>query len=213
MPTNAEYLARVTLFSELATHRLEALGAVCQRRQVDPGTVILREGEAGNALYIVVGGLVRIERNSDRGDTHVLAIRESGQAIGEMALIENRPRSANAIAQTTTRLLELSREDFRTQLMTDPEICFALLQSLAGRLRESGQLIVDRRSKRVEARLAEFLKLRADAGGRITVPMNQSELADVVGCTREALNRAIRLLTDQKVIEKIGPTEFQWLQM
>lgn len=213
MATNLEYLRRVPLFKHVQDQRLEALADFAVRVQCEPGELILREGEQGHSLFVLLGGLVRIEKNSERGERVMLAYRRAGDVIGELSLIDEVPRSAFAVAHTRVRMLRLGRSEFRRSIMQDPELSFSLMQSLSERLRESSKMLVDHRTKTVQDRVQDYLIQCADESGRIELPGSQSELASLLGCAREALNRALNHIIKTGLIEKVSATEYRLRDM
>jgi len=102
--------------------------------EIAEGSQVFADGEPGDAMYFIVQGKVRIEKNRQQ-----LLIRESGEYIGEMALVDDEPRSAAAIAATDARLLRWSKEAFRTTLSTNGPIAYQVCRSLSGKIRESAE--------------------------------------------------------------------------
>jgi len=127
-------LQRVSLFEGLPREDLERLAGIGEERVLEAGENLFEEGEEGDAFFAVVSGAVEILRRRTDGTTERLAIRRSGDAFGEMALLDSGPRSATARTIEKTRLLVLNRADFRELL--DPESpAFRVLTSLSKALR------------------------------------------------------------------------------
>ena len=200
--TNAEYLGKVRLFERLEEDKVEAFAALCRRKQLEKGEVLFLEGEIPDALYVIVSGRIRIERISPNGIAQVLATRNAGEAIGEMGLIDGKPRSAQAVAQTKVKLLCLSKDDFHRQALTESAVCFAMMQTLCFRLREAAQVLLDARSKAVHERLFDYLKSIEDDEGWAKLEVTQTALSEVLGCTREAVNRAFAQLESEGTIQR-----------
>jgi CRP/FNR family transcriptional regulator len=139
-----EALARVDLFSGLRKKELKDLAKYCGERTVSPGSVLLSQGEQGLGLFILTKGTVRITRkNSPDGAEEVLATAGVGDVIGEMALLDDLPRSATVTAVDEVTMLALSLWDFRRILRSifrsDPDVGLDLLAVLSRRLRKAEQ--------------------------------------------------------------------------
>jgi CRP/FNR family cyclic AMP-dependent transcriptional regulator len=192
-------LATVPLFAHLAPDELEALARHLQVRHLVAGTPVFRRGDAGEALYIVRNGEVRISVASAEGKELVLAMLGPGDFFGELALFDGDPRSADAIAAEDTTLLVLWRDQFRRLLEASPALAASALAALSRRLRRSDLLIEDLAFLDVRARLARVL---LDLAARKGVPgpegvviaarLTQRDLAALVGATRESVNKWLR---------------------
>jgi len=192
----SSFLRRLDLFSELAEDELEVLASHLSRRAFRQGEVIFVRGDAGNTLYFIESGRVRIVLTSAAGKELVLTILESGDFFGDLALLDGEPRSADAIAHNYCRLLLLRQEDFYRSLESRPRMAASLLHVMARRLRRNADIIEDAAFLDVPARLARMLLQlgeehgRADGGVLVVTPApSQSELAGMVGATRESVNK------------------------
>ncbi len=163
------------------------------------------ERAPADALYIVVKGRLRIERLSEDGDSQVLAFRKAGESVGEMGVIDGLERSAQVTAASACHLLVLPRAEFVRCLLSNPGVSLEIMKTMAARLREAAQAAIDRRSKDIHERLLGLIENRADAEGNFRMEMSQNALADVLGCTREAVNRGYRTLEQTGKIRRIGP--------
>ena len=139
-----EALARVDLFSGLRKKELKDLATYCGERTFSPGSVLLSQGEQGLGLYILTKGTVRITRkNSPDGAEVVLGTAEVGDVIGEMALLDDLPRSATVTAVDEVTVLSLPLWEFRRILRrilrSDPDVGLDLLAVLSRRLRKAEQ--------------------------------------------------------------------------
>lgn len=213
MTTNADYLKQASIFAKLDASSLEKLAAACQRRRLAKDEPLFHEGDPGDALYVIAGGTIRIERIGDGGQVQILGMRHAGEVLGEMSLISQEPRSAQAVAHTACRLLILHRQTFVDFLLSDPGVSLAIMQTLSARIQESGQMLLDRRSKEVPERLLAYLEsLPRDDGGNVRLGMTQSALADLLGCTREAINRGLTELEERRLLRKHGRNAFELLR-
>ena len=139
---NAEdFLARAPLFARLRRRSLHKLAALCVPRDFEPGAVMISEGDTGLGLFVIVSGTVEITKGTG-DDALRLAVMERGDLLGEMALIDDQPRSASAIALEATRCLLITRNSFQTLTEKDPEIAWCLLPTLAERIRDLQQRMI-----------------------------------------------------------------------
>jgi len=143
MDLNAEdFLARAPLFARLGRRSLRKLAGLCVPRDFEPGAVVISEGDTGLGLFVVVSGKVEVTKGE--GDNALrLAVMERGDLLGEMALIDDQPRSASAVALEATRCLLITRNSFQTLTEKDPEIAWCLLPTLAERIRDLQQRMID----------------------------------------------------------------------
>lgn len=141
-----EFLGKVILFKELDAAQLAELAADTEERSFGAGSEIIRQGDPGDGLYIVVSGLVQVTGKLEEGQAReegeaVLSVLGPGEAFGELSLLDGKPRSATVVASWSTKCLFLSREHFRKRMRQHPQIGFALLPVLCERIREADQRI------------------------------------------------------------------------
>jgi len=133
-----DILARVDLFSDLTKKELGVIGNSCQQRKYSAGTTLIKQGDTGVGLYILTEGRVRVtqERNPDKAEIE-LGVNGPGDVFGEMALLDDLPRSATITAIDDVTALLLPVWEFRTTLRNHPEIALKLLSVLSRRLRKA----------------------------------------------------------------------------
>jgi flavin reductase (DIM6/NTAB) family NADH-FMN oxidoreductase RutF len=124
-------LAGAPMLSTLPPEILDAIMAAGEERSYEPEQPVVREGEPGDELFVILDGEARIERGGN-----VVAAFGPGEFFGEIAVLDGRPRSADVVAATALRCLTVSREVLREALEREPKAAWAMLQILAGRLRE-----------------------------------------------------------------------------
>jgi len=135
-----DVLAKVDLFSGLNKKELQALARICQERKYKAGTTLVSQGDTGVGLYIITGGKVRITQALDPDKAEeVLAEEGPGSVLGEMALLDDLPRSASMVAIEDVTALLLPVWEFRTALQQHPDIAVKLLSVLSHRLRKAEQ--------------------------------------------------------------------------
>ncbi|MEX2528772.1 MAG: cyclic nucleotide-binding domain-containing protein [Gemmatimonadota bacterium] len=151
----ARLLQKVSLFEGLEANQLEQVVALIRSRAVDAGETVFREGDAGDAFYIVFRGSVEIGKSTPGGGEERLAIRRPGEGFGEMALLNDAPRSASAVALERGELLSLGRQEFQ-ELMGPETPAFRMLSSLSRALRALDVRFAAREREKVGAELREF---------------------------------------------------------
>jgi CRP/FNR family transcriptional regulator, cyclic AMP receptor protein len=136
--TNEETLAHVDLFSTLTKKELQTLATSCQQRNFSAGTTIITQGDAGVGLYVLKTGKVRISRAShpDRAEEELGEV-SAINVLGEMALLDDLPRSASVIALEDVDMLLLPIWEFRTVLRNHPDMALKLLAVMSRRLRKA----------------------------------------------------------------------------
>ncbi|MGB8343249.1 MAG: cyclic nucleotide-binding domain-containing protein [Ktedonobacteraceae bacterium] len=135
-----DVLAKVELFSGLNKKELQALARICQERKYEAGTTLVSQGDTGVGLYIITSGKVHITQTLDPDKAEeVLAEEGAGSVLGEMALLDDLPRSASMVAIEDVTALLLPVWEFRTALQQHPDIAVKLLSVLSRRLRKAEQ--------------------------------------------------------------------------
>lgn len=190
------FLAQTFLFEELTSEELDALAAASRLRSFARGETIFEKGDPGAACYVIETGQVKITVTSPNGKQITLALLGPGDLIGELALLDGAPRSADAVVMQASRLFELQRDPFLDFLHTHNEAAIKLLAALARRLRHTDEVLEDSAFLQVPARLAKVLLQLSEQQGEpvadgiaIHSHLTQAELAALAGTTRETVNR------------------------
>jgi CRP/FNR family transcriptional regulator, cyclic AMP receptor protein len=191
-------LAAVPLFSELTEEQLDMVASHLRRRTYNERDVIVKRDSAGDALFILTGGKVKVSYIEDEGET-IIAVLQNGDFFGELSILDGEGRSADVTALEPSEVLILSAEDFRMCLHEVPAIGITLLKALAGRLRRSTSWIRSLSSQDVYGRIAQQLLDLSDmhgidvetGGRRITLRLTQNDIAGIVGASRESVNKAM----------------------
>ncbi|MCB4209000.1 Crp/Fnr family transcriptional regulator [Arthrobacter sp. UM1] len=193
-----EVLRRAPLFASLGDDAFHLLTKELAEVNLSRGSSLFKEGDQGEELYFIVSGKVKLGRKAPDGRENLLAVLGPGELFGEMALFDPSPRTATATAVSETRLVGLKHSNLRDVLQTRPEVSMQLLQALARRLRRTNESLADLVFSDVPGRVAKALLDLADRFGRpapdgILVPheLTQEELAQLVGASRETVNKAL----------------------
>jgi len=197
----ADFLASVPLFSRLSTDERRGFAALSREQRYPRGALIVRQGDPGDALYVVRSGTVKVAIVGDDGREVILDTLGQGAHFGELALIDGRPRSAHVVAVDPAVLLVLRREDFRREVERQPRVAWALLEELSRRLRDADEKITGLVLLDVPGRVARLLLDRA-AGTPPTIDRAPTHemIAQMIGASRETVSRAMRELQDTGLI-------------
>lgn len=189
-------LQSVPLFSQLAPADLQRVVELARDRSYPKNSVILFEDDPGDALFVVAKGQVKVVLIGDDGREVILSVLGQGEFFGEMALIDDEPRSAHVIAMEDSDLLVLRRDDFEGILAQSPKIALSLLKELTRRLRRADEKVGSLVLLDVTGRVARLLLDLADESGgeRITRRLTHHTIAQMVGSSRETVSRTMREL-------------------
>lgn len=190
-------LAGHFLFRHLHDDELTALLAHARLEHRKANEVIFRQGMIGQGLIAVLGGQVKITSQSSAGKEIVLNVINPGEIFGEIALLDGKPRSADATAITRCELLVIDRRDFVPFLEARPGVCVRMLAVLCERLRATSEQVQDLLFLDLRAHLAKTLLRLAESNGKppvgreISLKLSQRELGNLVGRSRESINKQL----------------------
>lgn len=202
--SNLATLRRVPFLAILPDDELHGLAGRVRPRQYRAGTIIFHRDDPGTTLHIINSGLVKLVLASAEGREVTVAILGAGDFFGEMSLLDGGARSASALTLEATETLTLDRDHFVAILERHPEVANGLLTVLGNRLRRTDELVQDilfldlpgRIAKQLLA-LADERGVRTQTGVRIDLRLSQTELASIVGTTRESVNRCLNAFADR----------------
>jgi CRP/FNR family transcriptional regulator len=196
------------LFSQADDATIDALAAALRIRRFRKAETIFHQGDPGDALFIVASGSVKVVLPSDEGpESAIVAVLGPGEFFGELAILDGAPHSATIVAIEPTETLVLQRDAFFGLIDSDPELRRALLASLAGAIRRLTGHVEDLHFLDLPARLASrILRLAAEEPAapnrevRIPWPYTQSEVAGMIGGSRQSVNRLLADLADEGIV-------------
>jgi CRP-like cAMP-binding protein len=198
----ADFLATVPLFSGLQRDEIQRFADLTRERAYPKGSVILFQDDPGDSLFVLRAGRVKVVLIGEDGREVILGVLEPGAHFGELALIDDQPRSAHVIAMEDAQLLILRREDFRRRVEANPTVAWALLTELSRRLRRAdvkigGLVLLD-----VPGRIARLLLDLANETGTdaIDKPLTHQTIAQMIGASRETVSRAMKEFQDAGLI-------------
>jgi CRP/FNR family transcriptional regulator, cyclic AMP receptor protein len=202
----------VDLFADLEPGALAALERAAELRDYPAGAVIVSQEDAGDSLFILVRGRVKVVLYGESGREVILSVfRQPGDFFGEMSLLDDGPRSATVIAADRSRLVLLSRAAFQEHLTAHPRTALRVLTELSRRLRRADGIIGNLALLDVYGRLAGKLRELAASDGEeredgilIRQRPTQAEIAAMIGTSRETVSRALAELARRGFLEASG---------
>ena len=225
MPTSTlksikEVLGRVAMFQSLDESDLEALAGVARQITAERGELIVSQGSAGEGLYIVARGQIRVYLSDETGKEIILGLEGPGAIFGEIAVLDEQPRSASVAAMERTELLMIEGREFRQLLEAHTGLSLGVIAALAGMIRKltdaTQGLDLQSAYRRLVARLYERA---VEEDGQTVIPerLTHQLLADMIGCSREMVSRIMSdlakggyLRTEDKrwIIERKLPADY-----
>jgi CRP-like cAMP-binding protein len=137
-----EKLKSISFFSDMSEYDLQQIAAITEEKSYGKGEAIIEERTSAERFFIIFRGKIEITKQFEDGEQFVLAVHSDGDFFGEMALLDEGPRSATARAVEPTSVLEITRSDFETLLYKAPVVAYHIIRELSSRLRETGALLV-----------------------------------------------------------------------
>ena len=198
MPQEEEVVRRAPLFTALDEAAAVSLRASMDTVKIAKGSILFKEGDDGEHLYVIIDGKLKLGTSSGDGRENLLSILGPGEMFGELSLFDPGPRTSTATAVTDAKLLSLSHEKVIPWLKQNPEVSLQLLTRLSQRLRRTNEAVGDLVFSDVPGRVAKALIDLGDRFGKTTAEgllvnhdLTQEELAQLVGASRETVNKAL----------------------
>lgn len=198
MQSVQETLARAGIFQGVDPDAVVNLISQMQTESFPRGTTIFDEGEPGDTLYIIIGGKVKLARHAPDGRENLLSVMGPSDMFGELSIFDPGPRTSSAVCVTEVETATMDSEMLRTWINDHPEISQQLLRVLARRLRRTNASLADLIFTDVPGRVAKTLLQLANrfgtqegSGLRVNHDLTQEEIAQLVGASRETVNKAL----------------------
>ena len=186
------------LFSHMEPEASRALLESMTSLEFQRGTAIFHEGDPGDRLYVIARGKIKLGRRSTDGRENLLAVIGPGEMFGELSLFDPGPRTASATVVADAVVLELDHAELNAWLADHPKVAIHLLQALGHRLRRTNETLADLVFSDVPGRVAKALLdlstrfgEQVEDGLRVAHDLTQEELAQLVGASRETVNKAL----------------------
>jgi len=192
------------VFGAIEPAQLKRLSAYARSRRVPAGTTLFVKGDPGTALFAVTAGTVKITVPSVDGREAMFNLLQPGEIFGEIALLDGRPRTADAVAMIDCELTVIERRDFLSFVHSEPNVALKLIELLCARLRVASEHFEEVVFLNLPTRLARILlrlsQREGAARGRQKLAITQRELSQMLGSTRESVNKQLRLWSRRKWI-------------
>lgn len=188
-------LQNVPLFASLSSAERRTLARAVAIRSYPKNSVILNEGERSDSIYVIDSGKVKVLMRDEEGKEVILSILKEGDYFGELALIDELPRSASVVAMESSEMTVLSKADFLQCVANNPGIAMTVMRGLAQRLREADIKIESLALMDVYGRVARtLLQLAEPENGRLVIKekLSQREIANMIGASREMVSRILK---------------------
>lgn len=198
MTPEESIVRKAPLFTALEESAALSLHASMDSVKISKGSILFAEGDEGDHLYVIVEGKIKLGTSSGDGRENLLAILGPGEMFGELSLFDPNPRTSTATAVTDAKLLSLGQTKLIPWLTENPRVSLNLLASLAQRLRRTNEAVGDLVFSDVPGRVAKALidlgerfGKQTDDGLLVNHDLTQEELAQLVGASRETVNKAL----------------------
>lgn len=191
-------IRKAPLFSALDDDAALSLCESMVALKLYKGQILFKEGQEGDRLYVVVQGKIKLGTTSSDGRENLLSILGPGEMFGELSLFDPEPRTSTATAVTDARLVSLAHDAVIGLITSNPQTSLELLRRLAQRLRKSNEVLADLVFADVPGRVAKAIidlgvrfGVQEDDGLHVNHDLTQEELAQLVGASRETVNKAL----------------------
>ncbi|QID17499.1 Crp/Fnr family transcriptional regulator [Nitrogeniibacter mangrovi] len=197
-------LENIELFSGLPEAQLLRLAEQARQRTYPAGTVIVNEGDEAHGMFIINSGALKVFVTEENGKEVTLSLLGEDDYFGELALVDDAPRSASVMTLERSTLMQISRNDFNDVIATNPACLQIILRNLVGRIRELTDNVRALALIDVFGRISRIFDSMAEPEGELRIirrRMTQQDLANLVGASREMVNRILRELVAGDYIE------------
>ena len=191
-------LEHIPLFENLSEEGIRQLEEQTRKKTAAKNAILMLAGGAADAVYIILSGSVKIFLSDEDGKEVILAQLGPGDYFGEMALIDDQPRSASVITQEPSEFLTLSKSAFQNCLQEHPELARAIMKGLVQRLRDADRKISSLALMDVYGRIAQLLLELAHPEGKLLIvpeKLSQQEIANRIGASREMVGKILKDLS------------------
>lgn len=198
------FLDRVNVFAGLTAEQVEALNQRARLRSFAANTVVVNEGDEGSSLFVVQQGSLKVFLTDEGGREVTLSLLDPGDYFGELALLDEAPRSASVIAVTRSELLQIPRSAFLEMIEAHPACMQVVVRNLVARIRKLSDNVRSLALVDVFGRMSrvfDTLAVERDGLRVIDRRLTQQDLANLIGASREMVNRILRDLVAGGYVE------------
>ena len=191
-------LRNVSLFADLSDDDIDTISTLTATRTFPKNTIIISEGDHSDSLYAILSGKVKVFLSDDEGKEIILNIQGPGEYFGELALLDDAPRSASVMTLEESRMAVISKQAFDDCLSKNPELSLRVIRGLSARLRSLTENVKSLALMDVYGRVARTLLELAEPQGDVLVisqRLTQRDIASMVGASREMVSRILKDLS------------------
>jgi CRP-like cAMP-binding protein len=210
-PAIINLLSGSFLFSGLNNVELEKITDFAKIQHVPAKSTIFFKGDQGNSMFIVISGRLKVQNISEDGKTLILGFLEPNSSFGEIAVLDGKPRTATIISVEPSELLMIDRSSFLHFLEMFPGVSIKLMNVLCTMLRSTDEFLESVVFLNLPTRLAKMLRLlslkygiKTEHGIEFDIRISQSDLANLVGSSRESVNKQLKSWEDEGLIRHLG---------
>ena len=194
-------LNEIRIFHALSPQDQRIMGDLLRPKSFSPNEIIFVQGDEGHGMYIIRSGKIKICVNDRQGNELVFTFLSAGDLLGEIAILDGRPRSATAVAVTRTNTLYIDRGEFLEFLRSSPSACIDIIAMLCKTLRRVSTHLEEVSFLDVAGRVARnLIEMSSSQGISMSCEISQEELAKVVGASRVMVNKILQSFTDLGII-------------
>jgi CRP-like cAMP-binding protein len=208
---HVELLKRVSLFDHIEPAELERLAALLAPAELPRDAQVVRQDEPGDSMFIIARGRMKVTITGEGGREVILSFLRAGEFFGEMALLDDLPRSASVVALEDSTVLVLKREVFAEHLLKSPRTALNVMTELSRRLRRADEIIGNLATLDVYGRVAHIMIDLARRDGEVVEDgilirerPTQQDIASMIGTSRETVSRVLSELQRRGFVEMRG---------
>jgi CRP/FNR family transcriptional regulator, cyclic AMP receptor protein len=203
-------LSNSFLFSGLTGDEFDKISKFAKLSKMARGETVFFKGDEGNSMFAVISGRLKVQNVSEEGKTLILGFLEPGAVFGEIAVLDSKPRTASVVSVEPSELLVIERAPFLRFLEAHPSVAIKLMMAMCERLRTTDEFLENMVFMSLPTRLARMLRLLAERYGtaspggiEIGMRISQAELANLVGASRESVNKQLRAWEEDGLISNM----------
>ena len=195
-----ELLKHICYFEGCSSVELQSIRPYLSKKEVRKSEAVVFQGDPCDMLYFVVSGAIKVYKTSIDGKEQILHIAQKGESFGDVCIFGDGPAPASMVAITHTVLYQIKRKDINTVIRKCPKVAFNALRALSIRVRRDSRLVEElsfgQVINRVARLLLKYMEWETGSGIRLT----QQDMANMVGSSREMVNKSLRYMEDQKAL-------------
>jgi CRP/FNR family cyclic AMP-dependent transcriptional regulator len=198
------------LFSGLNEEEFEKIADCAKVKKVSRDKTVFSKGDPGNSMFAVISGRLKVQNISEEGKVLIMGFLEPGSVFGEIAVLDSKPRTASVLSTEASELLVIERAPFLRFLESHPGVAIKLMKAICERLRTTDEFLENMVFMSIPTRLARMLRILSEkygvttpSGIEINMRISQGELANLVGASRESVNKQLRVWEEAGLLSNL----------